>query len=1370
MVPPSYVMQFPRLYFDPIWYSCSDDGAVGQVRPVLLCSLCGEYYGEEQLKFYQHLKQHYEPHATIIIENPVSDLGIDKMTNTCIEDNVATLPDSIVELSLENTVPKTMYQTIDKHILYTSSEKTLHYSSNKLQYSMASMDKDVVTNEVEKDLYNSLDKLEIYNCMKCSKSFRKQKQCEAHIKEVHGKGQFYWCIDLRLLQQLEDMGEFSEPEDLMEGIHVSVEGAEGAEGGDAGGQYSPALLPHLTVDNGTVHQDHVRHWYMRGNQALNCGTDPYCPVCPAPSPAPAPAQRSPRAAHAHHTHGAPTHDAHETHEPQETHHLKEEVFQRIFDVEVPTTESSTFTENIIPDSEIPEPVREPEDEKTDKGKKPGKQFGCPQCGRVFQHRNSLLYHLLSHNGKQHVCRECNKGFYTAGALKIHKRVHNGDRPYKCEECEREFRQWSDLKYHKVSLHSNQKHFKCEFCGKEFARKYSLSVHRRIHTGERNYKCEYCNKSFRASSYRLSHMRTHTGDKPFKCTQCGKCFRVAGDLRRHALTHDKVRTRFEKQVKIKEEQDDKKSPKQKPDKKEQKNKKVATASTTKLPILKSILDRKLTKIKKDVIKKIGAPNVTVNCNKEEGQFKINNEFTNNVEVFDTRNYKFKEVYVSKEEQERQYELEERLPDERNFAVLKPMFRSNDAVETEKAYTNRTENTDGKMAVFTHVEKCKDYGVSIVSNSQVSLTDIRHLERDVRDVRSDNLNGEVIENGFLERLAALYNISATKVSIKSCKHPQKELFVLPIKNPLTTFLREILERESLPKMKALQVTLNYRNKRVVILKTLGLFPGFRLNCGQEFLSAVLLPGACKPVNLAMSVHPREASRLAGFQLLTKVSIKSCKHPQKELFVLPIKNPLTTFLREILERESLPKMKALQVTLNYRNKRVVILKTLGLFPGFRLNCGQEFLSASLSLLLAPLVTVGGERFSSGNHEPGCGVGNPPTSLRPEEIMRNVDAVADSFLNTYEAYNSPLLDIGLFHGAPQHSVFSPSHPSAASDPLKVIRPPCLRTPYTTFSRPWSPFEDSSAPPFIGPATDVASPTPLQRTNSLSKCQSSPLHSTSAGGRILCKVRPDYYHHLACTVVLRRGEPDSRGTKKPIINSKWYAYWNYEHRLIKALSSTCASIKLSFVKPYLPTLRHNVFADWRGRVLEGRKYCDEAWLKALADKRQKRHQGGSAPTSADFSCLACGRTCRSRIVLTLWGRLVRELGRPCVLGHQASNPQLPVVTETSKTQEQTFVLFIQIYSAPAVMTYGSETWCFTLGLINRLRVAQRAMERAMLGVSLRDRIRNEEIRTRVIDIAKRISLLKWQWAAHIARRADGRWGRKVLEWRPRIGKRSVGL
>ncbi|KAI8439764.1 hypothetical protein MSG28_013451 [Choristoneura fumiferana] len=70
------------------------------------------------------------------------------------------------------------------------------------------------------------------------------------------------------------------------------------------------------------------------------------------------------------------------------------------------------------------------------------------------------------------------------------------------------------------------------------------------------------------------------------------------------------------------------------------------------------------------------------------------------------------------------------------------------------------------------------------------------------------------------------------------------------------------------------------------------------------------------------------------------------------------------------------------------------------------------------------------------------------------------------------------------------------------------------------------------------------------------------------------------------------------------------------------------------------------------------------------------------------------------------------------------------------------------------------MGLMRKLKVTQRAMERAMLGVSLRDRIRNDDIRsrTKVTDIARRIAKLKWQWAGHIARRTDGRWGQKVLE------------
>lgn len=171
-----------------------------------------------------------------------------------------------------------------------------------------------------------------------------------------------------------------------------------------------------------------------------------------------------------------------------------------------------------------------------KAKKKG-TLQCPQCDRIFSHRNSLNYHLRGHSGiRPHQCDQCGKSFFASSALKVHMRLHSGDKPYDCSECGKKFRQWGDLKYHITSLHSTEKQFQCEYCGKDFARKYSLIVHRRIHTGEKNYKCEYCGKTFRASSYLQNHRRIHTGEKPHPCPICGKPFRVRSDMKRHQKTH------------------------------------------------------------------------------------------------------------------------------------------------------------------------------------------------------------------------------------------------------------------------------------------------------------------------------------------------------------------------------------------------------------------------------------------------------------------------------------------------------------------------------------------------------------------------------------------------------------------------------------------------------------------------------------------------------------------------------------------------------------------------------------------------------------------------------------------------------------------
>ena len=92
-------------------------------------------------------------------------------------------------------------------------------------------------------------------------------------------------------------------------------------------------------------------------------------------------------------------------------------------------------------------------------------------------------------------------------------------------------------------------------------------------------------------------------------------------------------------------------------------------------------------------------------------------------------------------------------------------------------------------------------------------------------------------------------------------------------------------------------------------------------------------------------------------------------------------------------------------------------------------------------------------------------------------------------------------------------------------------------------------------------------------------------------------------------------------------------------------------------------------------------------------------------------------------------------------------------------------------MSYGAETWTTTKHLEQKLSTAQRAMERRMLNITLRDKIRNSDIRkqTKVYDIIEKIKKAKWRWAGHIARREDNRWTKRLTEWQPRTGKRNRG-
>lgn len=92
------------------------------------------------------------------------------------------------------------------------------------------------------------------------------------------------------------------------------------------------------------------------------------------------------------------------------------------------------------------------------------------------------------------------------------------------------------------------------------------------------------------------------------------------------------------------------------------------------------------------------------------------------------------------------------------------------------------------------------------------------------------------------------------------------------------------------------------------------------------------------------------------------------------------------------------------------------------------------------------------------------------------------------------------------------------------------------------------------------------------------------------------------------------------------------------------------------------------------------------------------------------------------------------------------------------------------VLTYGSETWALTRNIANKLSTCQHAMERSMVGIKRKDKVRNSNIRskTKVQDITLKIRRQKWKWAGHMIRGKD-KWSKIITQWYPRDGKRKRG-
>uniref|UniRef100_A0A8B9S4K0 Transcription factor E4F1 n=1 Tax=Apteryx owenii TaxID=8824 RepID=A0A8B9S4K0_APTOW len=164
----------------------------------------------------------------------------------------------------------------------------------------------------------------------------------------------------------------------------------------------------------------------------------------------------------------------------------------------------------------------------------GEHYVCPHCNEAFSEATSLETHIKGHLGKPFKCEECGKEFTKGYLLKKHQEVHVNERRFRCGECGKLYKTIAHVKGHR-RVHSDERPYSCPKCGKRYKTKNAQQVHFRTHLEDKPYVCQYCSRGFREKGSLVRHIRHHTGEKPFKCYKCGRGFAEHGTLNRHLKT-------------------------------------------------------------------------------------------------------------------------------------------------------------------------------------------------------------------------------------------------------------------------------------------------------------------------------------------------------------------------------------------------------------------------------------------------------------------------------------------------------------------------------------------------------------------------------------------------------------------------------------------------------------------------------------------------------------------------------------------------------------------------------------------------------------------------------------------------------------------
>lgn len=174
------------------------------------------------------------------------------------------------------------------------------------------------------------------------------------------------------------------------------------------------------------------------------------------------------------------------------------------------------------------------------------------CGKRFDRRHKVMDHIKYHlNPEAFRCDLCDRRFKNNPTLKLHIASHERNetdrqaRSYQCELCQENFPKPSALAKHKQLKHGLdiEKKFSCEKCNKKYVdnnvvqnafenlsllidfsypSKYALATHiRGVHESAFARVCDICARVCRSIQAFRNHMQEHAGIVPQK-VQCNVC--------------------------------------------------------------------------------------------------------------------------------------------------------------------------------------------------------------------------------------------------------------------------------------------------------------------------------------------------------------------------------------------------------------------------------------------------------------------------------------------------------------------------------------------------------------------------------------------------------------------------------------------------------------------------------------------------------------------------------------------------------------------------------------------------------------------------------------------------------------------------------